>query len=51
MTTVVCVALLLGQAAENPFAAPQNVSEPERIALTPKLDGKLDDEEDRKSVV
>src|SRR3990172_9016718 len=45
MTTAVFLAVLLGQAADNPFAAPQNVAEPDRIALTPKLDGKLEEEE------
>lgn len=49
LTVAIALCLLVQDASqgavENPFAAPQNVVETDRIALTPKLDGTISSEE------
>src|SRR5258706_9110170 len=45
MVESIFLLLALAQPVSSPFSAPLSVAEPDRLALTPKLDGKIDPEE------
>lgn len=45
MNDILCLLLALNQSTSQPFSTAQNVAEPDRLALTPKIDGRLEAEE------